>query len=36
MLRGSGMEPILRIYAEAKSDAEVRKMLEMGVKLTRT
>jgi len=35
MLRGSGTEPILRIYAEAKSDAEVRKLLELGVKLTR-
>ncbi len=35
MLRGSGTEPILRIYAEAKSDAGVRKLLEMGVKLTR-
>jgi phosphomannomutase len=35
MLRGSGTEPILRIYAEARSDAEVRKLLEMGVKLTR-
>jgi phosphomannomutase len=35
MLRGSGTEPILRIYAEAKSDADVRKLLELGVKLTR-
>ena len=35
MLRGSGTEPILRIYAEARSDAEVRKLLELGVKLTR-
>jgi phosphomannomutase len=35
MLRGSGTEPILRIYAEAKSDANVRKLLKMGVKLTR-
>jgi phosphomannomutase len=35
MLRGSGTEPILRIYAEAKSDAGVRKLLETGVKLTR-
>ena len=33
MLRGSGTEPILRIYAEAKSEADVRKLLEMGVKL---
>jgi phosphomannomutase len=35
MLRGSGTEPILRIYAEAASDAEVRKLLAKGVELTR-
>ena len=35
MLRGSGTEPILRIYAEARSDADVRKLLKLGVKLTR-
>jgi len=35
ILRGSGTEPILRIYAEAKSGADVRKLLEMGGKLTR-
>jgi len=35
MLRGSGTEPILRIYAEAKSEANVRKLLRMGVRLTR-
>jgi phosphomannomutase len=35
MLRGSGTEPILRIYAEAKSDADVRKLLQSGVVLTR-
>jgi phosphomannomutase len=35
MLRGSGTEPILRIYAEARSDADVRKLLEFGMKLTR-
>ncbi|HEV2437694.1 MAG TPA: phosphoglucomutase/phosphomannomutase family protein [Verrucomicrobiae bacterium] len=35
MLRGSGTEPILRIYAEAKSDADVRKLLGFGVKLAR-
>jgi len=35
MLRGSGTEPILRIYAEAKSDADVKKLLELGVGLTR-
>src|SRR5207302_9428861 len=27
MLRGSGTEPILRIYAESDSDANVRKLL---------
>jgi len=31
MLRGSGTEPVLRIYAEAKSDAEVQKLLKLGV-----
>jgi len=35
MLRGSGTEPILRIYAEAKSDAGVRKLLRIGVATTR-
>ncbi len=35
MLRGSGTEPVLRIYAEAKSDADVRKLLRLGVSLTR-
>ncbi len=35
MLRGSGTEPILRIYAEAKSDADVKKLLQFGVKLTK-
>jgi phosphomannomutase len=35
MLRGSGTEPILRVYAEAKSGADVRRLLEFGVKLTR-
>lgn len=35
MLRGSGTEPILRIYAEAKSDADVKKLLKMGVDLTK-
>lgn len=34
MLRGSGTEPILRIYAEAKSEADVRKLLKFGVSLT--
>jgi phosphomannomutase len=36
MLRGSGTEPILRIYAEAKSGADARKLLEFGVRLTRS
>ena len=31
MLRGSGTEPVLRIYAEAKSDAAVQKLLKLGV-----
>jgi phosphomannomutase len=34
MLRGSGTEPILRIYAEAKSESNVKKLLRMGVELT--
>ncbi|HWY74816.1 MAG TPA: phosphoglucomutase/phosphomannomutase family protein, partial [Verrucomicrobiae bacterium] len=34
MLRGSGTEPILRIYAEAKSDADAQKLLNLGIKLT--
>jgi phosphomannomutase len=36
MLRGSGTEPILRIYAEAKSNADVQKLLKLGVALTRS
>lgn len=35
MLRGSGTEPILRIYAEAKSDTDAAKLLKAGVGLTR-
>jgi phosphomannomutase len=35
MLRGSGTEPILRIYAEAKSAADVGRLLQFGVRLTR-
>jgi phosphomannomutase len=35
MLRGSGTEPVLRIYAEAKSDAAAQKLLREGVRLTR-
>ncbi|HZF01122.1 MAG TPA: phosphoglucomutase/phosphomannomutase family protein [Methylomirabilota bacterium] len=35
MLRGSGTEPILRIYAETKSDAGAQKLLQLGVTLTK-
>ncbi len=35
MLRGSGTEPILRIYAEAKSDADANRLLKLGVALTK-
>lgn len=35
MLRGSGTEPILRIYAEGKSEADARKLLQHGVALTK-
>jgi phosphomannomutase len=35
MLRGSGTEPVLRIYAETKSAAGVQKLLQLGVGLTR-
>jgi phosphomannomutase len=35
MLRGSGTEPVLRIYAEAKSDTDVQKLLKLGMSLTR-
>jgi len=35
MLRGSGTEPILRIYAESDSDANVSKLLKLGVQLTK-
>jgi phosphomannomutase len=35
MLRGSGTEPILRIYAEARSDADAQALLKLGVRLTR-
>ncbi len=34
MLRGSGTEPILRIYAEAATDADVRRLLKLGVRIT--
>ena len=35
MLRGSGTEPILRIYAEAKSETDARRLLQLGVRLTK-
>jgi phosphomannomutase len=35
MLRGSGTEPILRIYAEAGTDAGAQQLLKLGVSLTR-
>lgn len=35
MVRGSGTEPILRIYAEASSETAVRKLLKTGLELTR-
>ncbi len=35
MLRGSGTEPILRIYAEAKSDEAAQKLLKLGVAMTK-
>ncbi len=35
MLRGSGTEPILRIYAETSSEAGVAKLLKLGVQLTK-
>jgi phosphomannomutase len=35
MLRGSGTEPILRIYAETKTQENAEKLLKEGVKLTR-
>jgi phosphomannomutase len=34
MLRGSGTEPILRIYAEASTDTAVQKLLKLGTELT--
>jgi len=34
MLRGSGTEPILRIYAEASSEMNVQKLLTLGTGLT--
>jgi phosphomannomutase len=36
MLRGSGTEPVLRIYAEARSPEEARKLLKTGIQMTRS
>jgi phosphomannomutase len=35
MLRGSGTEPILRIYAEADSEAGAQKLVQVGARLTK-
>ena len=35
MLRGSGTEPILRIYAEGKSEADAEALLKLGVAITK-
>ena len=35
MLRGSGTEPILRIYAETKTDAGAKRLLEDGLRITK-
>ena len=35
MLRGSGTEPILRIYAEGKTEQDAQKLLRLGLKLSR-
>jgi len=34
MLRGSGTEPILRIYAEASTDDAARRLIKLGQKIT--
>jgi phosphomannomutase len=36
MLRGSGTEPIVRIYAESSSEQAVRRLLSLGVRLMKT
>jgi len=33
MFRKSGTEPIVRVYAEAKSEAEAKKLVDQGVKM---
>lgn len=35
MLRGSGTEPVLRVYAEGKSEASVAKILKAGMAMTK-
>jgi len=35
MLRGSGTEPVLRIYAEAGTEAGAQRLLRLGLQLTR-
>ena len=35
MLRGSGTEPVLRIYAEAKSGTAAQKLIREGVAMTK-
>ena len=35
MLRGSGTEPVLRIYTETASEAGVKKLLQLGMALTK-
>ena len=35
MLRGSGTEPVLRVYAEADSEAKVQRLLGQGRRLAR-
>ena len=36
MLRGSGTEPILRIYAESNSEKKAKALISLGVKLTKS
>ncbi|MAJ17195.1 MAG: hypothetical protein CMO51_09090 [Verrucomicrobiales bacterium] len=35
MIRGSGTEPILRVYAESKSMKKARELISIGVKFTK-
>lgn len=35
MLRGSGTEPILRVYAEGRSDVDAQRLVKFGVELTK-